>query len=65
MESDYRKKAEIAMIELFYAHSEIAQSKIFTTPIMQALEHIENAIALLQSTEPLEKRVNTQHTEAA
>ena len=64
MTSDYKKTTEIALIDLLYAQAEISQAQVFTPQVMRALKHIESAIALLQSTEALE-RGNTERIEAA
>jgi hypothetical protein len=65
MGRDRNKISESALVDLLYARAEIAQSQIFTGPIMRALDHIENAIALLQLSGDWDKPQNTEQTEAA
>ncbi len=62
------QSAELAVVELMYARAEIAQSQIFTGPIMRALEHLERALSHLQSlasASGLEKSQPSDQIEAA
>jgi hypothetical protein len=50
MAQSAKEIAQLGLVELLYAQAEIIQSQIHTKPIMRALSHIENAIALLETT---------------
>ncbi len=68
MKKKHNSDAELAMIELMYASAEIAQSPVFSGPIMRALEHVERAIKHLQRsprTRGLEKSSSVRRNVAA